>query len=75
MQPGELQRHIARASEVLDAHGLDEGFLGFTHDDIVPHVEDRVKSAVGTRRYVGLWPVRCLAMIRRWIWPVPSKMS
>jgi hypothetical protein len=27
------------------------------------------------RRQVGLWPVSCLAMMRRWICPVPSKMS
>jgi hypothetical protein len=41
------------------------------------HVVERVNFCVESpqARYVGFWPVRCLAMMRRWIWPVPSKMS
>jgi hypothetical protein len=41
------------------------------------HAAGSVKFARRRRSvaYVGFWPVSCLAMIRRWICPVPSKMS
>src|SRR3569623_3373257 len=33
------------------------------------------RSVAPSWAYVGLMPVIVFAMIRRWIWPVPSKMS